>query len=80
MTPRRRRGERLAAATLVGMLALNYPLLDLFNRSTLVFGVPILFVYVFLAWGLLIGVIAAVLDGDGVRAARRSGSRPRSGC
>ena len=51
------------AVVLVGLLALTYPLLDLFNRAVLIFGVPLLYVYLFCAWALLIGAVAVVLDG-----------------
>lgn len=62
MVSKRQRGERLVAVSIVGLLALNYPLLDLFNRVALVFGVPLLYVYLFLAWALLIAVMAMVLE------------------
>ena len=62
----RRQAERLVAVALVGLLVVNYPLLDLFNLAVLVFGVPLLYVYLFLAWGLLIGAMAVVLERKGV--------------
>ena len=62
MVSERQRAERLVAVALVGLLAVNYPLLDLFNRAVLLFGVPLLYVYLFLAWGLLIGAVAVVLE------------------
>ena len=49
-----------------GLLALIYPLLDLFNRAVLVFGVPLLYIYLFCAWALLIGAVAVVLEGRAV--------------
>ena len=48
---------RLIAAFLLGMLLLNYPLLSLFNLPRLVLGVPVLYAYIFLVWGLLIVLI-----------------------
>jgi hypothetical protein len=64
------------AVTLVGLLALNYPLLELFNRAALVAGVPLLYVYLFIAWGLLIGAIAAVMERK--EASGTSGPEPPS--
>jgi hypothetical protein len=45
---------RLIAAFLLGMLLFNYPVLSLFNLPRLVLGVPVLYGYIFLVWGLLI--------------------------
>jgi len=55
-------GQRLAALFLLGCLLLNYPLLYLFSGSGEVFGVPLLYAYVFLAWGALIAVMALVIE------------------
>ena len=49
------KNQRLAALFLLGVLLFNYPLLALFNRATLVAGVPLLYVYIFGAWALLSG-------------------------
>lgn len=62
MVSNRRRGERLVAVAFAGIMALNFPLLDLFDRVALVFGVPLLYLYLFLAWALLIGAIAAISE------------------
>lgn len=55
------KGQRLAALFLLGNLLFNYPLLALFNRSDSVLGVPVLYVYVFGAWALLIALLAYVV-------------------
>ncbi len=60
-----RRGERLVVLALVGVLTLNYPLLALFNDARLVFGIPMLYLYLFLVWGVLIGLGAWVLEARG---------------
>ena len=60
-----RRKERLVVLALVGVLALNYPLLELFNDARLVLGVPVLYLYLFLVWGGLIGLSAWALEGSG---------------
>ena len=64
------RGERLVVLALAGILALNYPLLELFNEPRLVLGIPLLYLYLFLVWGGLIGLGAWVLEGKGQRRPR----------
>ncbi len=54
--------QRLVAAFLLGVLLFDYPLLGLFNRSALVFGIPALYAYMFAAWALLIGILALVVE------------------
>ncbi|WP_333843725.1 hypothetical protein [Pelomicrobium sp.] len=61
-------GERLIAVFLLGCLLFNYPLLDLFNSDAEVFGIPLLFAYIFAAWMLLIGLMAWIVE---VRPGRR---------
>ena len=56
------KGPRLVAVFLLGLLLFNYPLLALFNRTVLVFGVPLLYAYIFVAWALLIGLAALVVE------------------
>ena len=59
------KGQRLAALFLLGFLLFNYPILTLFAGSSHVFGVPVLYFYVFAVWALLIGLMAlAVEKGD----------------
>jgi hypothetical protein len=55
-------GQRLVAVFLFGCLLFNYPLLYLFNIDFRLFGVPLLYVYAFAAWGLLIALTAAVVE------------------
>jgi hypothetical protein len=56
------KGQRLAALFLLGFLLFNYPLLTLFAGSAQVFGVPVLYFYVFAVWALLIGLMALVVE------------------
>jgi hypothetical protein len=56
------KGQRLIAAFLLGCLLLNYPLLSLFQTEGHVFGIPLLFVYIFGAWLLLIVTVALVVE------------------
>ena len=52
------KGQRFVALCLLGVLLFNYPILALFNVSGTVFGVPVLYVYMFLAWAALIAAMA----------------------
>ena len=56
------KGQRLVALFLLGFLLLNYPLLNLFAGPTQVFGIPVLYTYVFAVWALLIGLMALVIE------------------
>ena len=68
----KRRRERLVALVLVGFLVMNYPLLQLVDQDRSWFGVPLLYLYLFLAWALLILLIALVLEA-GLRREHRQG-------
>jgi hypothetical protein len=57
-----RKGERLAGLFLLGCLLFNFPLLALFNVRATVFGVPLLYAYLFAAWGLVIALVAVVME------------------
>ncbi len=48
------RGQRLICVFLLGVVLFNFPILALFNVGSTLFGVPILFAYLFLAWAALI--------------------------
>ncbi len=48
------RSQRFTYLFLLGALAFNYPLLSLFDVPRMIFGVPLLYVYIFLVWALLI--------------------------
>lgn len=54
--------HRLAAVFVLGALLFNYPLLALFNHPALIGGVPILYVYAFVAWALLVGLLVLVIE------------------
>jgi hypothetical protein len=60
MTPKARKNKRLVGLFLLGWALFNYPLLSLFNLKTTIFGVPLLFFYVFAGWTLLI-LLAAIV-------------------
>jgi len=56
------KGQRLAALFLLGFLLFNYRLLNLFAGPGQVLGIPVLYVYVFTVWALLIGLMAWVVE------------------
>jgi hypothetical protein len=56
------KGQRLVALAMLGCLAFNYPILELFNRPGTVFGVPVLYAFIFAAWCLLIALMALVVE------------------
>lgn len=60
MTPTARKNKRLVGLFLLGWALFNYPLLSLFNLKVMIFGVPLLFFYVFIGWTLLI-LLAAIV-------------------
>ncbi len=52
---RHARGDRIVALFLLGVIAFNAPVLFAFDVARFVFGIPVLYVYLFAAWaGLLI--------------------------
>jgi len=53
-------GRRMVGLFLLGMLLFNFPLLHLFNRPVLVLGMPVLYLYLFTAWSLIIFLIRIV--------------------
>ena len=57
-----KKGQRLIALCMLGMLLFNYPLLALFNVAGTVFGVPVLYAYIFSAWATLIALMAFVAE------------------
>jgi hypothetical protein len=61
----RRKGERLVALALLGLLLFNYPLVSLFSTDGTVLGIPVLYAYLFASWGLLIGLMALVVRKSG---------------
>jgi hypothetical protein len=56
------RSERFIALCMLGIVLFNYPILALFNVSGTLFGVPVLYAYIFIAWITLIGLMAWVAE------------------
>jgi hypothetical protein len=62
MNQRNLTGQRLLALFVAGCLALNYPLLALFATDRLFWGIPILYIYIFISWLVLIVLLAVVIE------------------
>ncbi len=56
------KGERLVAVFLLGVLLFNYPVLAVFYGAGRLFGVPVVYVYIFSAWACLIALLALVVE------------------
>jgi hypothetical protein len=56
------KAQRLVALCILGVLMFNYPILALFNVRATVFGIPVLYAYIFTAWSLLIAAMAYVVE------------------
>jgi hypothetical protein len=54
--------SRLIALFLFGVLLFNYPLLALWSRPDEVFGIPVLYAYIFGAWALFVALLARVVE------------------
>jgi hypothetical protein len=55
-------GERLVALFILGVVLFNPPFLSIFNRSAHLFGVPLLYLYLVLAWALLIALTGLLVE------------------
>jgi hypothetical protein len=55
-------GERLIGLFLLGLLLLMPPLIGAFDRAVLIRGIPVLYLYLFLCWALLIALTALVIE------------------
>jgi hypothetical protein len=53
--------QRLIFLFFVGAVALNYPLLSIADTDQMLLGIPVLYLYLFVVWALLIGGCAAVV-------------------
>lgn len=60
-------GQRLVALFFAALLALNYPLLALWNLDATLLGLPLFPLALFGLWTLLIVVLAWMLERDGAR-------------
>ncbi len=58
MTGDKEKARRLTALFLLGGILFSYPVISLFNQRVLFFGIPLLYLYVFVTWIVLILSIA----------------------
>lgn len=59
-----RRNERMTFLFVVGLLVFNPPLLLMFDTTDSIFGLPVLYVYLFLSWAFLVGLAALSMEGQ----------------
>ena len=69
---RRRSAEWSVVLFVVALLAFNPPVLSIFSVPDLIFGIPILYLYIFVAWGAVIALLALNVSG----LTEPEGSRP----
>jgi hypothetical protein len=50
---------------MLGFLLFNYPILALFNVPGTLLGIPVLYAYIFIAWALLIVLMALAVERGG---------------
>ena len=62
MKQQSKRWERLAALFVVGLLALNFPVMALFDKQVMVAGIPLLYVFLFVTWLLLIAASGWIIE------------------
>ncbi|MFC4494890.1 hypothetical protein ACFPA8_12165 [Streptomyces ovatisporus] len=51
---------RLVAVALLGLVLIVPPLLAQFDRADRVFGVPLLWAYLYIVWAVVIGMVAVI--------------------
>ena len=56
------KGQRLVALCLLGCLLFNFPLLSLFTGSESVWGIALVYFYVFCAWAVIIALMALIIE------------------
>jgi len=56
------KGQRLVALFILGCLLFNYPVLSLFNLPADALGVPLLYVFIFAAWTVLVALMAVAVE------------------
>jgi hypothetical protein len=56
------KSQRFVALCMLGMVLFNFPILALFNVPGTLLGVPLLYAYIFIAWAVLIALMAFVAN------------------
>lgn len=59
-----RRGQRLLFVSLLFAVLLNFPLLAVFDHNGRVLGIPVLYLYVLLAWATLVLLTGLLVKGS----------------
>ena len=55
------RSARMVAVAALALLLFGFPLMALFDVDVRVLGVPLLWAYLFIAWGVVVAVVAWVV-------------------
>ena len=55
-------GEGLLFLFLLGVLLFNPPLLSIFDIPQQLFGIPLLYIYLFACWGALLLLVALIVE------------------
>ena len=56
------KSQQFVALCMLGLVLFNYPILALFNVPGTLLGVPVLYAYLFIAWAVLIALMALVAN------------------
>jgi len=76
MPESKRRHEQLIGMLIVAVIALNYPMLSMFSKIKLIFGIPVLYFYLFLVWAVFILCMALILEKPGSPPLTTPSSKP----
>lgn len=57
-----KKAQKLISLFLISLLLMNFPLLSLFNTPSLLGSIPLLYVYIFGAWLVLIIIIGLIIN------------------
>jgi len=73
MVSEHKRKEYIIILFVAGVLALNYPLLSVFDQKLLPLGIPLLYLYIFIVWLTIIALMASIVKKLGSTGNNRSG-------
>jgi hypothetical protein len=68
------KNKRLVSLFLFCAVLLNYPLLSLFNHERMIFGIPMLYLYIFVTWTLIIFLCGLITSAP--QANKKAGKDP----
>jgi len=66
------KNKRLVSLFLLGAVFFNYPLLFIFNHKSYILGFPVLYLYIFSLWLLMIVLMVIITTRSRFRVKRRS--------